>query len=93
MQLPLHEVVRAAIADAEAEGKRPSIPQEILENTVVINSVQNNVNNWIKAIQAITKLTRDADFDSAAQEINFWISLEDALQNELRMIFFRTACS
>jgi dynein heavy chain 1 len=80
VQLPLHEVVRAAIADAEAQGKRPSIPQETLENTIVINSVQSNVNSWIKAIQAITKLSRDADFDSAAQEINFWISLEDALK-------------
>ena len=83
VRLPLHEVVRAALVEAEAQGKRPSvqlIPQETLENTIVLNSVQNNVNNWIKAIQAITKLTRDADFDSAAQEINFWMSLEDALK-------------
>lgn len=83
VQLPLHEVVRAALAEAEAQGKRPSvqlIPQETLENTIVLNSVQNNVNGWIRAIQAITKLSKDADFDSAAQEINFWISLEDALK-------------
>jgi hypothetical protein len=35
---------------------------------------------WIKAIQAVTKLTRDVSSGTASQEINFWLSLERALE-------------
>jgi hypothetical protein len=34
---------------------------------------------WIKAIQSMTKLTRDVVSGMASQEINFWLSLEHAL--------------
>jgi hypothetical protein len=35
---------------------------------------------WIKAIQAVTKLSRDVSSGTASQEINFWLSLERALE-------------
>ena len=90
LNLPLHEVVQAALDDAEAQGKRPSvefIPAPVLESSAFINSIQNTVNAWIRSIQTITKMSRDADSGSAAQEINFWLSMETALEgieNQLR---------
>ena len=90
LNLPLHEVVQGALGDAETRGVRPSvdlIPSEILESSAFINSVQNTVNAWIRSIQTITKMSRDADSGSAAQEINFWLSMETALEgieNQLR---------
>ncbi|KIX04416.1 uncharacterized protein Z518_05284 [Rhinocladiella mackenziei CBS 650.93] len=83
VHLPMHEVVAEAIQDAAAKGLSPSvqhIPPHVLENTTVLNSVQNHVNGWIKSIQNITKLSKDApQGTAAAQEINFWLSLEAAL--------------
>ncbi|XHG04755.1 hypothetical protein AWENTII_008001 [Aspergillus wentii] len=83
LNLPLHEVVQAALDEAESRGVKPSvelIPSTILENSAFINSIQNNVNAWIRSIQTITKMSRDADSGSAAQEINFWLSMETALE-------------
>jgi len=45
------------------------------------------VNTWIKSIQSVTKLNRDVASGTASQEINFWLSLERALEgieNQLR---------
>lgn len=83
LNLPLHEIVQAALDEAESRGEKPSVefvPAVALENSTVINSIQNNVNGWIKSIQAITKISRDADNGSAAQEIDFWLSMETALE-------------
>jgi hypothetical protein len=38
------------------------------------------VNTWIKSIQSVTKLSRDVSSGTASQEINFWLSLERALE-------------
>ncbi|KAH1583909.1 hypothetical protein KXX00_007585 [Aspergillus fumigatus] len=90
LNLPLHEVVQAALVEAETRGIKPSvelIPSNVLESSAFINSIQNNVNAWIRSIQTITKMSRDADSGSAAQEINFWLSMETALEgieNQLR---------
>ncbi|OJJ50928.1 hypothetical protein ASPZODRAFT_57610 [Penicilliopsis zonata CBS 506.65] len=90
LNLPLHEVVQAALDEAEARGIKPSvelIPPTVLESSAFINSIQATVNGWIRSIQTITKMSRDADSDSAAQEINFWLSMETALEgieNQLR---------
>ncbi|KAF3401369.1 Dynein heavy chain, cytoplasmic [Talaromyces pinophilus] len=83
LNLPLHEIVQAALDEAETRGVKPSvdlIPPTALENSTVLNSIQNNVNGWIKSIQTITKMSRDADSGSANQEINFWLSMETALE-------------
>ncbi|KAJ4680103.1 dynein heavy chain [Exophiala dermatitidis] len=84
VHLPMHEVVMGALHDAAAQGLSPSvqlIPAHVLENTTVLNSIQNHVIGWIKSIQGVTKLAKDGPSTqySAAQEINFWLSLESAL--------------
>ena len=35
---------------------------------------------WIRSIQGVTKLNRDVSSGTASQEINFWLSLERALE-------------
>ena len=82
VHLPMHPVVSAVLQEADAEGRSPSlqlIPAHVLEDSSVLNSVQNHVNSWVKSIQSMTKLVKDSECGSASQEINFWISLEAAL--------------
>lgn len=81
--LPLPDVVQGAIEHAAATRTKPtidSIPAELLSDSRFLNDLQNTVNTWIKSIQAITKMSRDPEKGSAAQEINFWLSMEQALE-------------
>jgi dynein heavy chain 1 len=83
LNLPLHEVVQAALKDAETRGIKPSvelIPSTVLESSAFTNSIQNVVNGWIRSIQTITKMSRDPDSESASPEVNFWLSMESALE-------------
>ncbi|KAJ5782973.1 hypothetical protein N7457_004747 [Penicillium paradoxum] len=83
LNLPLHEVVQAALKEAEARGIKPSvelIPSTVLESSAFTNSIQSVVNGWIRSIQTITKMSRDPDSESASPEVNFWLSLEAALE-------------
>ena len=57
------------------------IPPNLLNDSSFLNSLHGHVNSWIKAIQAVTKLNRDVASGTASQEINFWLSLERALDN------------
>jgi hypothetical protein len=52
----------------------------LLNDSTFLNSLHANVNSWIKAIQSVTKLSRDVASGTASQEINFWLSLERALE-------------
>ena len=82
IHLPLHEVIQAALAEAESSNTKPSyqsIPRAALETSTVLNSLQTHVNGWIKSIQTITKLSREPECETAAQEINFWLAKETAL--------------
>lgn len=38
------------------------------------------MNGWIKEIQKVTKMSRDPASGTAIQEINFWLSMERALE-------------
>lgn len=83
LNLPLHEVVQNTLKEAEAKGQKPSVEMiapEFLDNSAFTNSIQNCVNGWIKSIQAITKMSRDPDSESASPEVNFWLSMESALE-------------
>ncbi|KAJ6144523.1 hypothetical protein N7470_008418 [Penicillium chermesinum] len=83
LNLPLHEVVQAALKEAEIKGIKPSIeliPATVLDNSAFTNSIQNTVNGWIRSIQTITKMSRDPDGESASPEVNFWLSMESALE-------------
>ena len=52
----------------------------MLNDSTFLNTLHGHVNAWIKSIQSVTKLTRDVASGTASQEINFWLSLERALE-------------
>lgn len=79
----IHPVIQRAISEAQSTGQRPSIsliPTKTLNDSTFLNLLHNQVNAWIKSIQAVTKLTRDVSSGTASQEVNFWLSLERALE-------------
>ena len=83
LHLPLSDVVQDALNTARLKKAKAAIdliPPELLADSRFLNDLQNTVNNWIKSIQAITKMSRDPSSGSATQEINFWISMESALE-------------
>jgi dynein heavy chain 1 len=55
-------------------------PSTLLNESSFLNKVQSEVNSWIKEIQNVTKLSRDVSSGTASQEINFWLSMEKALE-------------
>jgi hypothetical protein len=70
-------------ARAQAAGNRPNIsyiPPKLLNDSTFLNTLQRKVNSWTRSTQAITKLTRDVSSSTASQEMNFWLSLERALE-------------
>lgn len=52
----------------------------LLSDTTFLNRIQSEVNSWIKEIQNVTKLNREVGSGTASQEINFWLSMERALE-------------
>ena len=56
-------------------------PQSLVSDPLFLNKLQADVNSWIKEIQAVTKLSRDVSSGTASQEINFWLSMENALES------------
>lgn len=83
VSLHFHQIVQAALETAAATGQRPTlemIPQDLLQDSTFLNSLQATVNGWIKSIQGVTKMSREPGKDTATQEINFWLSMESALE-------------
>ncbi|KAG9047039.1 hypothetical protein FS837_003176 [Tulasnella sp. UAMH 9824] len=81
--LVIHPQIRKAVELARSQGVRPTIahiPAHILNDSSFLNTLQGHVNIWIKSIQGVTKLSRDVSSGTASQEINFWLSLERALE-------------
>ncbi|TDL28910.1 hypothetical protein BD410DRAFT_738739 [Rickenella mellea] len=81
--LIIHPAIQRAVEQAQTANTRPSItniPAKTLNDSTFLNSLHAHVNQWIKSIQAVTKLTRDVSSGTASQEINFWLSLERALE-------------
>ena len=56
------------------------IPLNLFTNCTFLNCPHSHVNSWIEAIQVVTKLTKDVSSGTVLQEINFWLSLERALE-------------
>lgn len=54
--------------------------QALLTDSTFLNKLQGDVNGWIKEIKKVTKLSRDPASGTAIQEINFWLSMEKALE-------------
>ncbi|KAK3491873.1 cytoplasmic dynein heavy chain [Neurospora crassa] len=90
VSLPFHPLVQSTLEEAATKNVKPSIdllPATVLADSTFLNNLQATVNNWIKSIQVITKMTRDPTTGTANQEINFWLSMEAALEgieNQLR---------
>jgi dynein heavy chain 1 len=87
--LPLHPLIQSALEEAEHKGTKPSpeqIPGTILQDSSFLNGLQATVNGWIKSIQTITKTSRDVSTGTAGQEINFWLSMENRLQDIERQL-------
>ncbi|KAL5495533.1 DYN1_2 [Sanghuangporus weigelae] len=81
--LIIHPVIQRAVEQAHAQNIRPNIsliPSKTLNDSTFLNTLQAHVNTWIKSIQAVTKLSRDVSSGTASQEINFWLSMERALE-------------
>ncbi|KAI8983292.1 dynein heavy chain [Trametes punicea] len=81
--LIIHPAIQRAVEQARQNGQRPSIsdlPSKLLSDSSFLNALQNQVNQWIKSIQTVTRLNRDVASGTASQEINFWLSLERALE-------------
>ncbi|KAI9672025.1 MAG: Dynein heavy chain, cytoplasmic [Trizodia sp. TS-e1964] len=82
--LTLNPVVQSVLDDALARNVRPSVdlvPAALLQDSTFLNSLNANVNTWIKAIQGITKMSRDPESGTATQEINFWLLMESSLED------------
>jgi hypothetical protein len=81
----VHPTIRKTVAQCHASGNRVSVdavePQSLLTDPAFLNKLQADVNVWIKEIQAVTKLSRDVASGTASQEINFWLSMEHALED------------
>ena len=83
VHLSVHPAVQRAVERAHADGVRLSpdlIDPAILTDSTFLNKIQGEVNSWIKEIQSVTKLNRDVASGTASQEINFWLSMERALE-------------
>ncbi|KAI0242051.1 dynein heavy chain [Massospora cicadina] len=81
--LLIHPAVQKAVDACRADAKRPTvdaIDSNLLQDSSFLNRLQGDVNRWIKEIQKVTKLNRDPSTGSALQEINFWLSMERALE-------------
>ncbi|KAJ3290947.1 hypothetical protein HK104_006430 [Borealophlyctis nickersoniae] len=81
LSLTIHPVVQGTIDKCREQGKRPTVDAvgDIVNDSSFLNKLQADVNGWIKEIQKVTKLSRDAGSGTASQEINFWLSMERAL--------------
>lgn len=82
LTLTIHPVIEKALHNSpKGEPTIDLIAPEYLSDTDFLNALQSIVNGWIKSIQGITRMSRDPDSGTAAQEINFWLSMETALKH------------
>ncbi|OAQ30330.1 dynein heavy chain [Linnemannia elongata AG-77] len=83
ISLSIHPVVQRAIDECREEGRRVTVDaldSSYFLDSTFLNKLQGDVNGWIKEIQKVTKLSRDPASGTAIQEINFWLSMERALE-------------
>ncbi|KAJ2157684.1 dynein heavy chain [Coemansia sp. RSA 552] len=81
--LNIHPVIARAAEECRQQGRRATadaVDAELLADSGFLNQLQSDVNGWIKEIQKVTKLDRDPASGTTSQEINFWLSMERALE-------------
>ncbi|CBZ49657.1 hypothetical protein NCLIV_001450 [Neospora caninum Liverpool] len=83
VQLAVDPVIEAAVKTAQAAGRKATVEDlgDYLHNTGYLIALQNHVNRWIKDIQKICRMQRDASTGSAAEEVNFWVGMERAISH------------
>lgn len=82
LTLNIHPIIEQALEEhPDSEPTIDLIPAKYLQDTDFLNTLQSNVNGWIKSIQGITRMSRDPSSGTAAQEINFFLSMETALKH------------
>ena len=91
--LSVHPAIREACNAMKEEGSEPSVrgidaiqPPSLLHDDSFINQLHADMNAWVRAVQTITKLDRDAASGTALQEINFWAAMESALEDLERQL-------
>ncbi|KAJ2451292.1 dynein heavy chain [Coemansia sp. RSA 2336] len=81
--LNIHPVIARTVAMCRQQQQRATVDAvdpELLSDSGFLNQLQGDVNGWIKEIQKVTKLDRDPASGTTSQEINFWLSMERALE-------------
>lgn len=80
LSLTLHPVIKDAInKGANLHNYTEFMSDEVLNDSTFLNRIQTIVNEWVRSIQSVTKMNRDVSEGSAADEINFWTSMENTL--------------
>ncbi|MCP9259197.1 Dynein heavy chain, cytoplasmic [Dirofilaria immitis] len=82
INLTIHPVIQSTIQQAVEKGHKARVTDlgNLVESSVFLNALQKGVNRWVKEIQKVTKLDRDAGSGTSLQEMTFWLNLERALQ-------------
>uniref|UniRef100_A0A8R1U2J5 Dynein heavy chain, cytoplasmic n=1 Tax=Onchocerca volvulus TaxID=6282 RepID=A0A8R1U2J5_ONCVO len=82
INLTIHPAIQNTIQQAIEKGHKARVTDlgNLVENSVFLNALQKGVNRWVKEIQKVTKLDRDAGSGTSLQEMTFWLNLERALQ-------------
>jgi dynein heavy chain 1 len=87
LSLSLHPIIKDAVSrGANLNNYTELFPEDTLMDSSFLNSVQAIVNDWVKSIQAVTRVDRKVSEGSALDEANFWISMEaslSAIQNQV----------
>ncbi|KAI8974487.1 dynein heavy chain [Pilobolus umbonatus] len=83
ISLNIHPLVQKAVDKCREQNKRvtvEAVDPTLFSDSSFLNKLQSDVNGWIKEIQKVTKMSRDPASGTAIQEINFWLSMERALE-------------
>ncbi|VDN07087.1 unnamed protein product [Thelazia callipaeda] len=82
INLMINPVIQSTIQQAAEKGRKARVADlgSLVENSGFLNTLQKGVNRWVKEIQKVTKLDRDAGSGTSLQEMTFWLNLERALQ-------------
>ncbi|KAF7729943.1 hypothetical protein EC973_003356 [Apophysomyces ossiformis] len=83
ISLNIHTVVQKAVDKCREQNRRVTVDDidpALFSDSQFLNKLQGDVNGWIKEIQKVTKMSRDPASGTAIQEINFWLSMERALE-------------
>ncbi|GBG31493.1 Dynein heavy chain, cytoplasmic [Hondaea fermentalgiana] len=90
VRLAVDPVVSEALARAGGSADGKPLEEiglgEDARDVKMLNRLQAGVNRWVKEIQKVTKLDRDAGTGSVSQEVQFWRNLERALQQIQRQV-------